>query len=741
MEAKSQVAFIVLNDGPCGCFSFRPNEDGNQWWSRRDALVRIIRAACWQSNQQPNDTVHSLNILFHTSPDKESKGKTSNVAGEVDIIGVSSIFPNKVCVPGVVPMETTIIQALRSSFQEAEQESKGHNSHRGGSLVMQVDSKVFRYNETSRTSSYPTHGTPSSNLSKKDMVHFMQQGTDIDFLRKYKLNGSIELVLKKVNKDDIQAAYSAYQQAQLAGSGKESTKRTENAGYKKSLESSILQIFNSILSESKKRKREETTPSSAPAGADTIVLFLHEDYPQELPIFLNNSIPELQKSLPFKKVVCVLGGVRDIYPIEVDTILQVARQLHLPVLGANLGKVAEFTSKIIISMVYHSKNARLFDAVAHLWRQEQQQKEAHADASNSESLDITLHSIYSTNNAVNGRGIVAPHNPQEIVLSNSTKDHLIVVASLPMLFTQVSLVLEHRAQHVDLIQLLVATLWRSRIVHHTSVDSVARHSTHSDIVLIDSDLNVFQISQHTIVELITLYHIAAPSEYQVLDMVVKLVQQHVETDKDDDASVRHDNNGASENCFFKSNANRQAASVDQVLQDILPEIYSALKSSTEVRLVNCYDASFMGSCRKCDSLTDNFVDSIYDRASLGSGVRDDDLYIIACFASLLSPLSILYRWRYCKPLPEQYASQHQEYVASDPSQDSKKYHKRVNKLSKQIKNLSLHTLSTQQVQEAKGGMSREIWPASTLVTMLQHWSYHNRLRPRLSVKSSETSDT
>eukprot|EP01031_Cornospumella_fuschlensis_P034456 gene34456-41710_t len=736
IDSKRQVAFIVLSDGPCSYSTFRPNEDANQWWSRRDALVRIIRASCWQGNQQPNDTVHSLSILFNTPPDKDIKGGNShNGIIDADKIGLATIFPNKVCVPALVPTEAAVIQALRSAFQEAEQDNaRGNNLNRGGGLVMQIDGKLFRYH-VNTPSAAPSQDSKNS-LSKKDMVRLVQQSASIDFLREHKLNGSVESVLKKVNKDDIQAAFQAFQDTiESSRVINAAPNSTVNESYKKALESSVFHLFNGILSDSRKRKREDPEPSSS-ATADTVVLFLHEDYPQELPIFLSQTIPLLEDRLPFRKVVCVLGGVRDIYPLEVDIILRVARQLHLPVLGANLGKVAEFTSKIIVSLVYHSKNARLFDAVGYLWRQEQQQQRRQTEGvvvsnNTQSSLDSALHSIYSSKT----KTVMPVHSAE-----GSSHDHLVVLVALPVPFAQLSAALDQRERHIDLIQLLVATLWRSRIVHHTGAESVAAHATHSDIVLVDAEQSVFHVSQQAIVDIITMYHIAAPSEYQVLDMMLKLLQQHVSSVQSNDQSRIHDGRALT-HCYFKpaaASANSPNTSLDYIVRDVLPEIYPVLRSkdgTKRVRFLNCYDASFMGRCLTGEEITSNLVDLIYDNSltpNASARLPDGPVYILACFfLPLASPVSILHHWRYGKP-PKCKPND----IASDDNEHDRRRLKRLGKLSKQVWDFSLHSSLVSQHPEKASGV-RGSWSASTIVTMLQHWSYHGRLRPCLFSKCEE----
>ena len=91
----------------------------------------------------------------------------------------------------------------------------------------------------------------------------------------------------------------------------------------------------------------------------TVVLLLHEDYPHELQVFgpgpEPEPIPGSRHAEEISRVVCVMGAVRDMYEEEERALLQTAASMRIDCVGANLGRTAEFTSKITTALNHHAR--------------------------------------------------------------------------------------------------------------------------------------------------------------------------------------------------------------------------------------------------------------------------------------------------------------------------------------------------------------------------------------------------
>jgi len=176
----------------------------------------------------------------------------------------------------------------------------------------------------------------------------------LEFLRTHRLNGSEALVLKKTNQKTLQAAYEAWIKIKSEGGGDAAG---DGGGGGK-----IQQTFSSVL-----KKAMRGSPSNRVA-----VLLLHEDYPHELPVYhLNNRNAEAGNpgsEGEFDRVICVIGAVRDATQEEERAVIAAAKQLGIRVIGANLGRVAEFTSKIIASLSAHAACRQLGPSLSELLR-------------------------------------------------------------------------------------------------------------------------------------------------------------------------------------------------------------------------------------------------------------------------------------------------------------------------------------------------------------------------------------
>jgi hypothetical protein len=547
------ISFLVLCDGPFQSESFRPNEDQRQWWSRRDALVRIVHSSCYQTHAKWNEITESVVLVFNDCSEQRS-------ASEQKSIGVAKISSSFFCEEIKDPIEAKVIKKLRSSFKTMDHFP---NCLSSGSSVsccsVKMTSSVTNGIENS------TSNVSVSEMSKKDIVRLLQSNCSIEFLRKYHLNGNEDLVLKKVNKTIITEAYEEF----LNG------KHQDNSnGIDDQLTNSFKEIFSHLLRKEstssnpagdgsgsvllKKRKREEKSvspPGNGENGKQLIVLLLHEDYPNELPVY------KLRESLQNYKhnnvhIICILGAVRDITGDETKAILSACNLLNISCKGANLGRTAEFTSKIITAMVFHGKSGALFDAVQDL-------PNVNAIIGTEGNELMKLPSIrqnhvtwdgHSTTKSLSMKDHKNSTSDSSSSLGLSVKNHLpsvclTVVARVPVATNDIlnhfssstGIDVDKRLKLHGLIQLIISTLWRSRIgsMNASSSGSADRDNEESAssspltnlLYLVFEDQIVLRIDESMISYQICQYHMSAPSEYQILQMLIRLL-----TAKSDDSS-------------------------------------------------------------------------------------------------------------------------------------------------------------------------------------------------------------
>lgn len=686
-----QVAFIVLSDGPCDSQSFRPNEDQSQWWSRRDALVRIVKAACCHGDQ-PAAHVHSIQVVFHNGSNKhKNHGKGSNVGDSHSNVGLSFIQPAQLMTAIQHPCEQTIIKAWKASFQEAEDgindKFKRTRSAGGIASCLFMPNHLHQPRGTVKgAAGGGAGGAGGGELGKKDMVTAMQSNSSMEFLRKHHLNGSVELVLKKVNKAALMTAFEEWQMPK------------ETAEHDKQGESDVLDncfgraLTNVLGAWSRKRRlpdeedEEEDAQHAADGRLDAVLLFLHEDYPHELPIF-----PAAAEGSPPQLVICVLGAVRDATPEEVAALQRAALGLGVPCLGAHLGRTAEFTSKIITSLVYHAgSRGALFDAVRRLQRM------------NAQDMLGKLTSIRPAGKTWDGYSTSTARGDASTSLGVPA-DTIIVVARLPCLPADVSLDMSHREKWVGLVQLAVATLWRSRMASDLADGSHAQAAgTSCQLVLLFADHSCALITQHMVAEQIAAHHVAAPCEHQVLAMLLRLLG---------DPQVLLPPAATAQAALINMRALVRADEMDE-MHAIQPADVSGIMRNDEGAAQRCGSSAlindiYSGHC-DCSSIVEAagrrglvvFLGNVFD----GNGSADELLAV--------SPvLQVLYSWK------------HDKILKPCGELDDKK-RKRLAKLTARLH--SVNVLAEDQ------GSTQSCCPAGTAIAMLQHWSYHNRLFAGLS---------
>ena len=267
-----------------------------------------------------------------------------------------------------------------------------------------------------------------------------------------------------------------------------------------------------------------------------------------------------------------MGAVRDASDEEVCALIEAALSLNMRCVGANLGRTAEFTSKIVAALVSHAREYRLHAAVSALpaittverggvassgvtklapqragaWSWDgasNKLSKEHLHPSSGKRKHSTMEC------ATTSEGIKAPRREESneassaaaVAMPESTmQHHMHIVAWLHLDVSAVTDDLDQRESMLGLVQLIVTSLWRSRLASEAaheqhaqdgagSSENKAQPSEHSTgavpkvvpiLHLVFKDGRVATLTQARLAIAMANQHMAAPSEYQVLQTLL-----------------------------------------------------------------------------------------------------------------------------------------------------------------------------------------------------------------------------
>lgn len=331
LEIMSQVEVVLFVKGKgCDPSSFQPRRDESQWWNRRDALVRCVAAFLFGPHSK--NVEKSLILLFD-----EDWSRIYLKLAE----GYTEIAKN------FVPTEQNVIGALRKVAEDSP----------GTSVVYHGLQATLILSENMDTSDLP------STLSRRSILEHMQRTCSMDFLREHGLNSSTAAILKKNNKQKLNATWKAW------------LKRKEKAK-KHNLKDSLTPILLDVLVG---RENDKDT--------QTIAGMLHESGDAELPVWCQWN----QGASTNSRTVLFLGAVRDMLPVENECLTVVCREKAIPLTKIRLGSVPEFTSKILSIVAFHAANGVLWSGIQDLvCRNERKRPRRSNEAPASQSPSTTL---------------------------------------------------------------------------------------------------------------------------------------------------------------------------------------------------------------------------------------------------------------------------------------------------------------------------------------------------------------
>ena len=264
------------------------------------------------------------------------------------------------------------------------------------------------------------------------------------------------------------------------------------------------------------------------------VLLLHEDYPHELPVYHVSKTPSDAPDA-FDRVICVLGAVRDATKEEEAAVVAAAKSLGVRVIGANLGRVAEFTSKIIGALSAHAVCRQLGPALSELLR-------LAGDAESSIAKLAPARAGGWTWDGKNNRSTVDESSIQPAASSHvgAKPLHLHFVTFLGFPASELTASPLNRESMHPAVAVVVNALWRSRLGSESSGDEAPGPVVPS-LTLVFQDGVTLTVTQASLAVAMAAKHQAAPSEYQVLTTLVALLAKQGQWQAQGDlrAAVQH----------------------------------------------------------------------------------------------------------------------------------------------------------------------------------------------------------
>lgn len=290
-----------------------------------------------------------------------------------------------------------------------------------------------------------------------------------------------------------------------------------------------------------------------------VVLLLHEDARHELEVFRrydsekggeDDDVCATQKKAEKKKmkrrngdivdVVCVLGAVRDLRRTEEEAVKRAARQLGMmDICICNLGRTAEFTSKVVMMMVLHNLNGALKPAVSSLLRKKNEDGD---DSLMLKKLDPMREGGWTWDGNLRyhrdkykkgAKAKVPGRDGCDAAPSSSMRGQLhsvIYLRHVPS--SSLSTSPSSRDNLLNAVHLAVVALWRSKVNSENSSrqDSSGAFGCGGNellpkLTLIFADNVRVTFDREMLLRFMAERHMAAPCEFQVISAMIQLAQQ------------------------------------------------------------------------------------------------------------------------------------------------------------------------------------------------------------------------
>ena len=375
MSATTSVSFVLLADHPAAAKSWRPAADESMWWGRRDSLVRITALSMYVGPATASPVCNDVIFVFNDGSSTGDKAEPAVLA---------LVNPALVKAAGV-PTEFNLVSLWKRAATDGEKQAGKVSllSRNSGPCTCSFSPWIEARAPAGNSAGGGSSASPG--LDKRTILKQLHSQCPLSFLREWKLNGSEELILKKVPKAGIDAAWAAWKQQ-----------------YQQQMQQ---QPFPALADDKPISKLQQTFEvllermCLGAAGRMTLLL-LHEDYPAELPVYASAASagagagagaragavmgtsysttdtrqqqqPQQPQGQGEHQVICLLGAVRDATVLELTACIAAvkARNARMPPTAAisiaccNLGRTAEFTSKICATLCLHALAGSLGAAV------------------------------------------------------------------------------------------------------------------------------------------------------------------------------------------------------------------------------------------------------------------------------------------------------------------------------------------------------------------------------------------
>eukprot|EP00401_Gymnodinium_catenatum_P037570 CAMPEP_0117497940 /NCGR_PEP_ID=MMETSP0784-20121206/21449_1 /TAXON_ID=39447 /ORGANISM="" /LENGTH=699 /DNA_ID=CAMNT_0005292993 /DNA_START=41 /DNA_END=2140 /DNA_ORIENTATION=+ len=382
------------------------------WWGRRDAFARITAAALWPSR----------------SEDAEEAGKKAALGGCTFLLADdgSLLQMQPQLTTRLVPTERNLVRCWRRAITGSQEP--------GASCESQPWRKM-------QAMSSEANESQLADLGKRELLSFLQTRCSLEFLRTKGLNKSIPCLLKSTTRDQLLDVWKAYRSSEKSMRNGAAQCQVDGGSGSGRLCGAIKLAFS------------KCPPNS-------VVILLHET--EAVPLRLFESGSGFGAKAPSAVVFC-LGAVRDMTEEEVKLVGQIAAELQLHIVRCCVGRVPEFSSKVVRCLSAAHRNELLFPAVESALKERAQITGDEGKSSLDEKLLVSA------------------------------------VALLSFGSDKLSAELSVRSQMLELVQICVCTLWRSRagdaLMEDVAVEDLAQYISDNGGKLQTSKLEDF-LNQH-----------------------------------------------------------------------------------------------------------------------------------------------------------------------------------------------------------------------------------------------------
>ena len=411
---------------------YKPDQDATQWWSRRDSLARAVSSFLFGAPAQDG---RRRELVFVFDEDLARYHMT-----------VDSKYSVTDCDDEFFPSEKNLITLWREAAGKIN----------GDCFSATVQDGPIRCEIRGKKQSAKTK--KSETISKRDLLEMIQKQCSLEFLREHGLNCSSKVALKKANRKHLLSVWHLWHES--------TTKSTADKS------SELETILRDLVQNNNSCQKVAAT--------------LHESG-EELPVW--NHIPAKSERNNLE-VLFFLGAVRDMSKEENLCLSKVCKNSGVPFVNVRLGRVPEFTSKIIQVVAFHQSSGVLGPATLKLLQSNEKatnpKKRTFGEMENSERASPLVHIVLLTS----------------LKSSELTDD------------------LESRCKTAwSIVRCTVVSLWRSRLAGNKHKPEHLRMG----MTLCFLDGLCLRLTRETLVQVMADQHQAAPSEYQILHCLKQML--------------------------------------------------------------------------------------------------------------------------------------------------------------------------------------------------------------------------